>query len=113
MEIVTLEEMLESLRESIENELGSEGLATWTLNASGLNFADTLNSYPLVDLEDLRDEIVEGNKVEVTIDLSDAIVAYLDELIERLSDSDDEEDYDDNEEDYDDEDYDDDDEPEE
>lgn len=82
MEIVTLEEMLDSLREGIETELDSEGLASWSLNASGLNISDGLEYYEVEDLKELRAEIREGAKVELTIDLSEYLLNSIDSLIE-------------------------------
>lgn len=97
MEIVTLEELLESLKENVETELVTRGLATWTIDAAGHDFSDSLNGYSLEDLQQLRGEILEGNKVEVVVDLSDALVAHLDDLIEQAEieedDEDDEDDY--------------------
>lgn len=106
MEIITLEELLESLKENLEAELLSQGLATWTIGASGSDFSESLNGYSLEDLEQLREEILEGSKVEVTIDLSDAVVARLDDLIEQAQaeeadEEDDDEDYETDEEDED------------
>jgi hypothetical protein len=82
MEIVTLEEMLETLGENALAELESQGLASWTIGAAGESLTELLGSYSLADLEELREELLEGGKAQVTIDLSDAIINYLNEEIE-------------------------------
>ena len=96
MEIVTLEEMLETLGENALAELESQGLASWTIGAAGESLTELLGSYSLADLEELREELLEGGKAQVTIDLSDAIINYLNEEIEtreeQEADEDDEED---------------------
>ena len=81
MEIITLEEMLDSLREGMETELDSEGLASWTINTAGVNFVDNLEYYSLEDLRDLRDEIREGSRVEVVIDLSEYLLDSVNNII--------------------------------
>ena len=81
MEIITLEEMLESLREGIESELDAEGLSTWSINASGINFADNLEYYNLEDLKELANEISEGSRVEVTVDLSDVLLQSINQIL--------------------------------
>lgn len=81
MDTVTLEEMLDSLRESVETELESEGLASWTINASGQNFAEQFTQYETDDLRDLLAELREGSKADLTIDLSGYILDHIADLI--------------------------------
>lgn len=86
MEIVTLEEMLDSLKENAEAELESAGLESWTISSAGVNFAENFSLYTLEDLKDLQTEIREGAKVEVTIDLSEEVLEYLTQQIEEQED---------------------------
>lgn len=100
MEIITLEELLESLKENLETELLTQGIATWSIGAAGHDFSDSLNGYSLEDLQQLRSEVLEGSKVEVVVDLSDAIVAHLDELIDQAEIEEDNEEEDEDDADY-------------
>ena len=86
MESASLEEILDNLKEGIESEVASEGIAAWSINASGLNLADYISNFSLNELKDLRDEIVEGSRIEITFDLSDAILAHVEDLIEEGED---------------------------
>ena len=92
MDINTLEELLDSLKENIENELESEGLASWAINASGQNIIDNIELLGIEDLKDLQLEIKEGAKIEINIDLSEYVLDCINEIIREHNASKDEED---------------------
>lgn len=98
METKSLEDLLDAFGESMTTEAQAQGLETWSIGASGENIADVLQGYSVDELEELREEILDGQKIQVMIDLSDSFLALLDELIENAEEED-EEDYDDSEED--------------
>ena len=96
----TIEDLLETLSENITIEANSQGLETWSIGASGENFADNFQSYTLDDLEELREEILEGQKIQMTIDLSECLLTLIEQMIESNQENydnedDDEEEYND------------------
>lgn len=82
MEIITLEQMLETLKEAMESELESEGIATWSINSAGVNVVDNLEYYDFEDLKQLQEEIQEGSRVEITIDLSEHLLDSINRIVE-------------------------------
>lgn len=79
---VILDEALEVLRETIDNEIESVGLVDWALNASGDdNIVTALEDCSSEELKELRDEIKEGASFELTIDLSGHILGYVKEIL--------------------------------
>lgn len=104
----SLEDLLDAFAENITAEASSQGLDTWSIGASGENIADSLQGYTLDDLEELREEILDGQKIQVMVDLSDSFLALLDELIENSAEEDEDDDYEDSDELDEDEDYEDD-----
>ena len=81
MKTVTLEEMLDGLKDNTESELEQKGLSEWSIEAAGFDFADEFKGYGTEDLEDLRDELLNGAAIEVTIDLSTAVLTHIEAII--------------------------------
>jgi len=104
MNAKSFEDLLDLFGENISAEATSQGLETWSIGASGENVADAFQGYSLDDLEELREEILDGQKVQVVVDLSDSFLAFLEEMIENNQEEDDGED--EELDDYEDEDYD-------
>ena len=91
--MLTIDELLDAFRESIQESLDISGLNSWSVEAAGENFNDPLDRLPTEDLEDLINEIQEGLSLKVEIDFSDAILAVLQSLLEDRALEDDEDDF--------------------
>lgn len=74
---ITVESLVEELQEDIKAELRANGLSLWSLEASGFDFKEKLGECYLEDLKKLRESILEGLELEVTIDLSLPILEIL------------------------------------
>lgn len=91
MQTKSLEDLLDLFGENITTEATAQGLESWSIGASGENIVDLLQGYSLDDLEELREEILDGQKIQVMLDLSDSFLAAIEEIIENGQEEDDEE----------------------
>ena len=98
MEIVTLEELIDSIQETVQTDIEDKGIEAWSIDTIGVNLVDELEHYSDKDLEDLLEEISEGAKIEIKIDLSSPLSNAIEEILTRRQADDDEEDDEDEEE---------------
>jgi len=94
--MLSIDDILEQFEEATQDELSCTNFSEWSLAVSGANFKDVLDSLSTQELRELSEELQEGRELAVTIDLSEAILAQVDDLLE--SRSEDEEDEDDSDE---------------
>lgn len=90
MEIVTLEELIDNIQETIQTDLEDKGIESWSIDVMGVNLVDELEHYNTSDLQDLVDELNEGSRIEVKIDLSSPLVVAIEEILTRRASEDDE-----------------------
>ena len=88
MGIITLEEIIEELKENIESELDSSGLDQWALNASGMDLKESFDEYSTEDLQELKQNIMEGLNIEVTIELTGPALQCIKEILVDRSEQD-------------------------
>jgi len=91
METVTLEELLDALQETIQADLEDKGIESWSIDTVGVNLVDDLEYYSIKDLEDLLDEINEGAKIEIKIDLSSSLSSAIEDILDRKRSADEDE----------------------
>ena len=88
--MTTIEDLLEQMKEAVADELGCTNLSDWSLAASGSNFKDLFSSLSARDLRDLLEEIQEGLELKITVDLTESILAQVEQLLEDVAEEDEE-----------------------
>lgn len=88
-----LDELLKFLEEDISSELEAENLTSWLLNAGNRDLGTALQEFSQDELEAMKEEILDGTRATLSIDISDTLLEYL----ETLTSESEEEDKDDDE----------------
>lgn len=84
MDSKTLDDIIKILKSNLEATAQDEGLASWSEQATEDDITEHLDVYSLDDLRDLREELEEGTEVNVTLNLTDVFIEYLDKAISQL-----------------------------
>lgn len=79
--MITIREILESFETTILTELSTQGLAEWSIIASGSNLKETFAQLGSDDIEDLLNDIYEGLPLKLTLDISEQISYELEEIL--------------------------------
>lgn len=79
--MITIREILEDFETTILTELSSQGLAEWSIVASGNNFKETFSQLGSEDILDLLNDIYEGLPLKITLDISEQISHELEEIL--------------------------------
>jgi len=81
MDSKTLDDIVKILKANLEASAQENGLSSWSESATDDDITEHLDAYVLEDLRDLREELEEGTEVNVTLNLTEAFIEYIDEAI--------------------------------
>lgn len=87
-----LDEFVKFLEEDITAELEAENLASWVLNACNKDLTVIFQEFTDDELEAIKEEILDGNRATLSIDISDLLLDQLETLTSDSEDSEDSED---------------------
>lgn len=80
--MITVQDLIEHFRKAVEFELDTVGLSEWSINTSSENAKELFAQLQTDDLKDLLSDINEGFQFKIEIDLTDAVVREIEDMLE-------------------------------